>query len=131
VGSTKVKGEAPKAQAYRAKNTRPLLATIPTDAIMSLAARRRRAMQTTPPTPEKLRACPHCEDLFGARRLRKHAPYFPAWRVISDNLGLLPGCAAKRVAQGISRSEFWVAARCRDAMAQIQCGRKWRVLDTR
>jgi hypothetical protein len=85
MGITKVNGEAARAQADRAKNTRHLLATIPTGAIMSEAARRRRAMQTTPPTPEKLRACPHCEDLFGARRLRKHAPFCRRAHVISDH----------------------------------------------
>jgi len=56
------------------KNSHHLLGTMPTDAILSEAARRRRAMQTTPPTPEKLRACLYCKELFGARRMRKHAP---------------------------------------------------------
>jgi hypothetical protein len=82
---TKVNGKGPRAQAGQARNTRHLLASMQTDAILSEAARRRRAMQTTPPTPEKLRACPHCEELYGARRLRKHAPVCRREQLISDH----------------------------------------------
>ena len=53
------------------------LSTIPDHFLHGESARRRRAKQTQPPRSQIKRPCEFCQELFGARNMRKHRPVCP------------------------------------------------------
>jgi|SRR5579884_236224 len=53
------------------------ITTVPDEVLLAESARRLRARQVNPPRPKVTRPCEFCQELFGARDMRKHRPVCP------------------------------------------------------
>lgn len=71
------------------------LSTIPDHILHTESARRRRATQIEPPRPQIKRPCRFCQELFGARDMRKHQPICP--RRHDKQPAIRPGWTLERV----------------------------------
>lgn len=81
------------------------LRDVPTGLLLSEVARRRRALQTSPPRREVLHPCRYCGEIFGTVRRRKHEPRCRKAHGIP--LGSQPGTvsAIKSMKMGVRRKK--------------------------
>lgn len=71
------------------------ITSIPDKVLLSESAKRLRARQPKPPRPKVKRPCEFCQELFGARDMRKHRPQCPRRNDKTPNLR--PGWTLKTI----------------------------------
>src|SRR5215469_14087676 len=71
------------------------ITSVPDAVLLAESARRLRARQRTAPRPKIKRPCAFCQELFGAREMRKHLPLCP--RRHETTPAIRSGWALKRI----------------------------------